>query len=150
VLGDDIPSDNIVEILTDDIGGTFSSREFGGVEVPTLEALVLAAVTDRDEGLVGTLFAPLDDTTTSLAYNSGDGNIPVVSNGPYSTATSAPTASLYLATAPKIPPLIKGKFYVMERLFFAVPANKYDRVGCRIPAAAFARKQKSLDSMKVL
>ena len=83
---DGIPSDDIVEILTDDIGGTFSSRRFGGVEVPTLDALVLAAVTGGAGALIGTLFAPLEGTTTDLGYASGDGDVSITPTGPDATA----------------------------------------------------------------
>jgi hypothetical protein len=82
---DGIPSDDIVEILTDDIGGTFSSRRFGGVEVPTLDALVLAAATGGADALIGTLFAPLGETTTDLNYASGDGDVSITPTGPDAT-----------------------------------------------------------------
>ena len=83
---DGIPSDDIVEILTDDIGGTFSSRRFGGVEVPTLDALVLAAATGGAGALIGTLFAPLEGMTTDLNYVSGDGDVSITPTGPDATA----------------------------------------------------------------
>ena len=86
VAGDGIPSDDIVEILEDDIGGTFSNRRFGGVEVPTLDALVLAAATGGADALISPLFAPLGDVRTDLNYASGDGDVSITPTGPDATA----------------------------------------------------------------
>ncbi len=84
--GDGVASDDIVEILTDDIGGTFTNRSFGGVEVPSLAALILAAVSGGAEALVETLFAPLGDTNSSLSYASGDGDVSITPTGPDTNA----------------------------------------------------------------
>lgn len=52
--GDGVPSDDIIEILTDDIGGTFTARTFGGVNIPTLDELLANPLTAADtlSGLV--------------------------------------------------------------------------------------------------
>ncbi len=79
--GDGVPSDDIEEILLDDIGGTLSRRTFRGITIPTLAELVAAGATGGG-ALLDKLLSAIGGLKSTISYKESDGDQSLAPQGP--------------------------------------------------------------------